>query len=121
MNGTVLFDSNCNLCNGLVRFIKRKDIRNRFRFVSLKSEEGRRILLAAGLPEYETGTAVYIDERQFHLRSSAVLHILKNIDGTWKILYVFIFIPAFIRDFIYRFIANNRHRFYGKNDSYLIN
>jgi len=89
--------------------------------MSLQSEKGRGVLLAAGLPEYETGTAVYIAEGQFYLRSSAVFHILKDIGGAWKILFVFIIIPPFIRNFIYRFIANNRYRLFGKNDSCEVN
>ena len=117
MKGIVLFDGICNLCNGLVLFIKKRDKRNRFRFVTLQSEEGRGMLLEAGLPETDSDTAIYKKDGQFYLRSSAVLHILKDLGGTWKILYVFIIIPPFIRDFFYRLIAHNRYRLFGKRES----
>lgn len=117
MNGTVIFDSKCNLCNGLVSFIKKRDKSKRFHFVSLQSEEGRGMLLEAGLPETDSDTAIYKKDGQFYLRSSAVLHILKDIGGTWKTLYVFIIIPPFIRDFFYRLIAHNRYRLFGKRDT----
>lgn len=117
MNGTVLFDGNCNLCNGLVSFIKKRDNRKSFHLVSLQSEEGRGVLLASGLRETDSDTAVYIKNGRTFLRSSAVLNILKDLGGTWKILYVFIIIPPFIRDFFYRLIAHNRYRLFGKRDS----
>ncbi|HRP80741.1 MAG TPA: DCC1-like thiol-disulfide oxidoreductase family protein, partial [Flavobacteriales bacterium] len=34
----LLFDGVCNLCNGLVQFIARRDRRNRFRFIPLQSD-----------------------------------------------------------------------------------
>jgi predicted DCC family thiol-disulfide oxidoreductase YuxK len=117
MNGTVLFDGNCNLCNGLVSFIKKRDTRNRFHFVSLQSEEGKGVLLTSGLPENDSDTAVYIKDGRTFLRSSAVLHILKDLGGTLKLLYIFIIIPPIIRDFIYRLIAHNRYRLFGKRDA----
>jgi hypothetical protein len=71
----------------------------------------------ASSSEFTLKTAIYKKEGQFYLRSSAVLHILKDLGGTWKILYVFIIIPPFIRDFVYRLIAHNRYRFFGKRES----
>jgi predicted DCC family thiol-disulfide oxidoreductase YuxK len=117
MKGTVLFDGICNLCNGLVQFIKKRDKRKRFHFVALQSEEGRGVLLSSGLPETDSDTAVYIKDGQTYLRSSAVLHILKDVGGAWKILYVFIIIPPIIRDFLYRLIAHSRYQLFGKRDS----
>jgi predicted DCC family thiol-disulfide oxidoreductase YuxK len=34
----------------------------------------------------------------------------------WKLFYVFILVPAFIRDFLYDIIAKNRYRWFGKRD-----
>jgi len=72
------------------------------------------MLIATGLPLSETDTAVYMREEKYYLRSSAVLNILKDLGGFWRILYVFIIIPAFIRDFIYRLIARNRYLIFGR-------
>ncbi len=42
--GTILFDGVCNLCNGLVQIILKRDRHNRFQFASLQSDAGRDIL-----------------------------------------------------------------------------
>jgi predicted DCC family thiol-disulfide oxidoreductase YuxK len=117
MNGTVLFDSSCKLCTGLIRFIKRRDNNNRFLLVSLQSEEGKGVLQEAGLSETDSNTAVYIRDGRTFLRSSAVLNILKDLGGYWKLLFAFIIIPSIIRDFIYRLIASNRYIIFGRRDS----
>jgi len=110
VSGTVLYDSECALCNSQVRFIHRRDRRKSFRFVALQSEEGRSMLLDAGLPPDELDTVVYAKEGEHLLRSSAVLGILNDLGGAWRLLPVFGIIPASIRDFFYRLVARNRHR-----------
>jgi len=111
MSGTVLYDSSCNLCNSQVRFIRRRDRNNRFRFVPLQSEEGKEMLHHAGLPDGESDTVVYQKSGRHYLRSSAVLSILKDLGGGWRLLYPLVIIPSFIRDSIYRLVARNRHHF----------
>jgi len=88
-----------------------------FRFVSLQSEEGKDILQLAGLTQYKQDTVIYITEQGIYTRSTAVLHILKNLGTGWNLLYVFIIIPPFIRDYIYRIVARNRYRLSGRGDS----
>ncbi|MDZ7634877.1 MAG: DCC1-like thiol-disulfide oxidoreductase family protein [Bacteroidales bacterium] len=111
MSGTVLYDGECALCNSQVRFIRKRDRGNLFRFVSLQSEEGRSLLRSAGLPEDEVDTVVYVKEGKDLTRSSAVLGIVSDLGGGWRLLRILGIIPAGIRDFFYRLIARNRHRF----------
>jgi predicted DCC family thiol-disulfide oxidoreductase YuxK len=110
MSGTVLYDSDCDLCNSQVRFIKKRDKGNRFRFVPLQSEEGGDMLREAGLPDNELDTVVYEKSGRHYLRSSAVLSILRDLGGGWRILGSLVIVPAVIRDFFYRLVARNRHR-----------
>jgi len=105
----ILYDSECALCNSQVRFIRRRDRRNVFRFVPLQSEEGKSMLHSAGLSTDELDTVVYAKEDQFLLRSSAVLGILRDLGRGWKLLWSLMIVPAVIRDFFYRLVARNRH------------
>ena len=116
MNGTVIYDGGCNLCNSQVRFLRKLDRKNTLRFVPSESGEGRGVLLAAGLDGAENDTVVYCSRNRYYLRSSAVLNILRDIGRGWQIFYIFIIIPPFIRDFFYRLIARNRFRIYGRRE-----
>jgi predicted DCC family thiol-disulfide oxidoreductase YuxK len=110
MSGTILYDSDCSLCNSQVRFIKKRDRKHLFRFVPLQSDEGIEILHEAGLPASELNTVVYAKSGRHYLRSSAVLGILKDLGGGWRLLRVLAIIPSGIRDFFYNLVARNRHR-----------
>lgn len=117
MKGRILYDSECNLCNRLLSFVRRRDNDGKFIFVPLQSAEGKEMIRLAGLTEGDSDTAVYLAGGRYHLQSGAVLHILKDIGGIWSLLFVFIIIPAFIRDRIYDAVASNRYRLFGKRDA----
>jgi predicted DCC family thiol-disulfide oxidoreductase YuxK len=56
---------------------------------------------------------VYSDG-QFYDRSNAVLKLCKILGGGFYVVLIGYLIPRFIRDGLYRFIANNRYRWFGK-------
>lgn len=117
----VLFDGVCNLCAGAVRFIIRRDRRGhrtRFRFAALQSDVGRRILAEAGTPVPEAGeppeSLILVADGHIHARSGAALRIAARLDGGWPLLAIFLLIPAPLRDLVYRFVARNRYRWFGR-------
>ncbi len=111
MGGTILYDGQCQLCISQVRFITDKAGVERFHPLPVQSDEGKRQLRAAGLSDTEIDTVVYSRNGRYLTRSTAVLHILKDLGGGWQLMYGLIIIPAFIRDFFYSLVARNRHRF----------
>ncbi len=116
MERIVLFDGICNLCNGSVRFILKNDKRKSIKVFSLQSETGKYLLQQAGFPEDRIFTVIYFRGGKYYQRSEAVLQILKDMGGIWRLFYVFIIIPSFIRDFFYNIIARYRYRIFGKRD-----
>jgi predicted DCC family thiol-disulfide oxidoreductase YuxK len=113
----LLFDGGCNLCNGLVKFIVRKDKSGRIQFASLQSDTGKSLLSKAGLGPDSFDTVVYFSGEKTYLRSSAVLNLLRDLGGGWKLFYALKIIPAFIRDLFYNLIAKNRYKLFGKSES----
>ena len=112
----VLFDGVCNFCNGTVNFIMDKDKKRVFKFAALQSEAGQRLLGRFGLKQSDFDTIILIEGERCYERSAAVLRIAKGLGGIWKIFYVLIVIPSFVRDFFYDIIARNRYRWFGRND-----
>lgn len=47
-------------------------------------------------------------------QSDAIIQILKTLGGGFKLVQIFYLIPRFLRDSIYRFIARNRYKIFGK-------
>ena len=110
VSNMILYDGDCALCNSQVRFIRGRDRQKQFLFVPLQSEEGRSMLRSAGLSEDELDTVVYVRDDKYLLRSSAVLGILGDLGGAWRLLTGLRVVPSRLRDFIYSLIAKSRHR-----------
>lgn len=115
--GVVLFDGVCNLCNSSVNWIIDHDKKNEFRFASLQSEYGRRMVQQYNISGNYMDTVVLIKNDRAYLRSAAVLQVLRGIGGIYSLALVFYIFPAFIRDVVYNFIAKNRYRWFGKQES----
>lgn len=116
----ILFDGFCILCNGFVRFIIKRDPGAKFKFASLQSEYGKSLLCKLGLPPNDFNSVVYFKGDSYFLKSSAVLNVLKDLGGFWKLFYVYIIIPEFIRDFFYNIIGKIRYKIFGKRDACMI-
>jgi predicted DCC family thiol-disulfide oxidoreductase YuxK len=101
----------------MVRFVIRWDRKKDILFASLQSETGQDYLRKLGLPADDLNTLVYIKAGKHFIRSTAVLEVLKDMGGFWRLLYIFIIIPVCLRDPVYRLVACMRYRVFGKRDS----
>jgi predicted DCC family thiol-disulfide oxidoreductase YuxK len=109
----VLFDGFCNLCNGTVGFILKNDGKKQFRFVAFQSEAGKKITEFYGISP-ETDSVLLIVEKHVFAESAAVIEIARRLPFPWKTVVIFETIPKKIRDKIYRWIARNRYKWFGK-------
>lgn len=116
----ILFDGLCNLCNGSVQFIIKRDRLEVFKFASLQSEIGQSLLKQYGIQNDKIDSIVYIKDDKCLICSSAVLNILKDLGGIWRLWYGFIIIPKCIRDSAYNAIAKSRYKVFGKRESCMI-
>jgi predicted DCC family thiol-disulfide oxidoreductase YuxK len=116
----VLFDGICNLCNGLVRFIIKRDRTGKFKFASLQSTIGQQWLMKFGLAKNEFESFVLIRDGKYYVKSDAALSMLVGLGGIWKAFYVFKLLPRPVRDFIYSLIAKSRYRIFGRRDVCMI-
>jgi predicted DCC family thiol-disulfide oxidoreductase YuxK len=117
-DAVVLFDGVCNLCNGAVNFIIDRDPSARFRFAALQSTQAAALLGPLGrVPEAEPQSFILVEDGRVYERSSAALRVARRLPGAWKLFYAFVVIPTPIRDVVYRFIARNRYRWFGKAEA----
>jgi predicted DCC family thiol-disulfide oxidoreductase YuxK len=116
----VLFDGVCNLCNGTIQFIIKRDKKKRFRFASLQSDVGQEQLKKNGLSTTSLYSIILIEGDNVYDQSDAALRIAKHLSGIWPVLYSFIVFPKGLRDAVYGFIARNRYRFFGRQDQCML-
>jgi len=116
----IIFDGICNLCCGWIQYLIRKDQTMKFRFASIQSQTGQKLLKSVQENGEMLESIIYLKENKYFRESSAVLEILSDVGGVWKFVVVLKLIPKPIRDKIYQFIANRRYRYFGKRTTCLL-
>ncbi len=116
-NNIILFDGVCKLCNGIVGFTIKRDPKANFRFAALQSERGGMLLKEFGLSSKDFDSFIYIKANNYYVKSTAGLHVLKELGGGWKLAYILIYLPRPVRDYIYDLVARTRYKVFGKLDS----
>ena len=110
----IIFDGICNLCNNLVQFVIKHDKKDMFRFVPLQSGKAKQIISCFDEIIKNSDSVILFHNNRFFIKSDAALEIANILNYPWKVFYFFRFIPKFIRDWIYEFIAQNRYQWFGK-------
>ncbi|WP_151732998.1 thiol-disulfide oxidoreductase DCC family protein ['Paenibacillus yunnanensis' Narsing Rao et al. 2020] len=116
----VLIDGVCHLCQAIVRFIIPRDPHGHIRFASLQSESGRSFLKAGGLSESELSTVVVVENGRYYTESAAALRIARRLRPPWPLAYLLAAVPAPLRDAVYRLVAKNRYRWFGRDEQCLV-
>jgi predicted DCC family thiol-disulfide oxidoreductase YuxK len=122
-NSVVLYDGVCGLCNWLVQFVLKRDLRGRFRFASLESPFAAKILTKYGVDSADLDTmCTVLDYDQpgesLAVRSDAAVAVLLELGGIWHSSAMLLrVLPRSLRDWGYDLIARNRYRMFGKYDS----
>ncbi len=113
----ILFDGVCNLCTHSVQFVIQRDAKQQFRFASIQSDLGQKVLQQYGLSTTKINTVVLLNNNQIYTHSTAALHIAQHLGGLWQLASLALWIPAPLRDIVYTFVAQNRYRWFGKQES----
>jgi predicted DCC family thiol-disulfide oxidoreductase YuxK len=112
----IYFDGVCNLCTQVVQFVLQRNKKKHLYFASLQSESGQKLCAENKFNNQDFDSFIFYDNGSIFTKSKAALKVARELDGIWPILYVFMIIPAFIRDYVYNVIAKNRYRWFGKKE-----
>lgn len=115
----VLFDGVCNYCNSWVNFAIRNDREARLRFATLQSATGQELKAKYGVAP-GTDSVILIDNEKAYTYSNAALRIAKYLRWPAKAIYALLIIPAFIREPVYKWIARNRYKWFGKKEECMV-
>ena len=107
----VFFDGDCGFCQRWVQLVVKHDHDGRaFRFAPRKGETFRSLVAAERREALPPSILVLTSDGRILWRSSAVLHILEQLGGGWRLMAaVGRMVPTGIREVIYRFVARVRH------------
>lgn len=111
----VFFDGVCGLCNGFIDFLFMEDQARLYKVATLQGQTAQE-KLSASLTK-NLATLVVLRNGQTLTKSDAVLSVLEDLGGLFKVLSLFRALPKTLRDFIYTLIATNRYKIFGIKES----
>jgi len=112
----LLYDGVCALCNGVVRFLLKRDGEGMFRFAPLESGVARELM---GDSASMDGVVLVTDAlgpgQRVYRRSDAVAEALRLLGGGWNALgRGLAVIPRTVREVGYGIVARVRYRVFGR-------
>lgn len=116
----VVFDGVCVLCSGWVRFLSRVDRAGRYRFAAMQGGTGRALLMQHGLDPDDPVSFLLVRGDTAWTDSDAIVQVLAGLGGVWRLVHAMRLVPRALRDPIYRWIARNRYRWFGRYDRCMV-
>ena len=118
----LLYDGVCGLCNGVVRFLIRRDERDRLRYAPLQSNLGREVLARFGIHTFPDGmvlvTGALTPKEGLYQRSDAAAESLQLLGQPWRLLgRILAMVPHPLRNWGYGIVARFRYRLFGRYDT----
>ncbi|HMZ46530.1 MAG TPA: thiol-disulfide oxidoreductase DCC family protein [Chitinophagaceae bacterium] len=115
----IMFDGVCNYCNKMVNFCIKHDKKKKLHYTSLQSNTGMSLISYYNIPK-SIDSIILIDESKVYYYSDAALKIARHLNPPIRFIYIFKFIPTFLRDALYKWVAKNRYKWFGKKDTCMI-
>lgn len=113
----IVFDAMCVLCSANAQFVLKNDRAGRFRLASMQNEVGAALYRRSGIDPADPDSLIIVDGDHVLRDSDAVLAIYSGLGWPWKVVAVLRLVPRFIRDPVYRLIAKNRYRIFGRRET----
>jgi predicted DCC family thiol-disulfide oxidoreductase YuxK len=113
----IVFDALCLLCSANARFILRHDQRGHFRLAAMQSEVGTALYRRFGIDPTDPETLILVAGDRALRDSDAVLAIWSGLGWPWRAAAIARIVPAALRDPLYRWVARNRYRWFGRRET----
>lgn len=111
----IFFDGVCGLCNGFVDFVISADKKNKFLFSPLQSDFAQKEL-PKEMTQDLTSVVLLKNGKSFS-KSEAVLEVLNDLGGIWKLSAVGKLLPIRVSNKVYDLVAQNRYKLFGKKET----
>jgi predicted DCC family thiol-disulfide oxidoreductase YuxK len=114
-DSVIVFDGVCMLCSRWVDFVLRRDLHRRYKFAAMQTASGRALLIEHGIDPDDPLSFLLLEDKKGYTDTDAIVRILRSFGPGWKFIALLVsIVPRFVRDPLYRWIARNRYRLFGR-------
>ena len=110
----IVFDAECVLCSLNARFVLRHDRHGHFRLASMQGAVGAALYRRFGIDPADPEMLIVVTGDEALRDSTAILAIWSGLGWPWRALTILRLAPRALRDPLYRLVARNRYRLFGK-------
>ncbi len=119
-DGLMVFDGVCNFCSGTVRLVTFMDPEGLISFSPIQSAYGQILCRDAGVDPDDPTTFLFFDRGRAVQASDAMAALAARLNRPWRWLRFITLAPRPLRDGVYRWIAVNRYRLFGKRTTCMV-
>jgi len=112
----IIFDSACMLCTKSINFLLDHEKEKEFVFTPLNGEFAKNLNIGDKYKYPIPDSIILHHEGKVYVESTAVLKACQWLKSPYKHLKFLLWVPSFIRNFVYRIIAKNRYKWFGTHD-----
>ena len=116
----IVFDGECVFCSAFFRFMLRHDQHESFSYTTAQSPLGQGLYAALNLPLTEFETNLVVVDGVIYQRLDAFAAAMAQLGYPWRVLVLCCYLPIWLKDAIYKPIARNRYRIFGRYDTCMI-
>ena len=115
VDSVIVFDGVCMLCSRWVDFVLRRDLHGRYKFAAMQTASGRALLIEHGIDPDDPLSFLLLENKKGYTDTDAIVRIRRSFGPGWKSIAVLVsIVPRFVRDPLYRWMARNRYRMFGR-------
>jgi predicted DCC family thiol-disulfide oxidoreductase YuxK len=113
----IVFDAECVLCSANAQFVLRHDRGHHFRLASMQGDVGTALYKRFGMDPANPDSLILVQCGELLRDSSALLAIYSALGWPWRATSALYLVPRLLRDPVYRWIARNRYRLFGRRQT----
>lgn len=113
----IVFDGDCVFCSANAQFVLRHDRRHHFRLAAMQGEVGTALYRRFAMDPKSPDSMIVVTGDRVERDSDGVLAIYAGLGWPWRAFALLRLVPRFVRDPVYRWIARNRYRLFGRREA----
>jgi predicted DCC family thiol-disulfide oxidoreductase YuxK len=115
--GAIVFmDGDCALCTRGARLIAKLDRAGEFRICPIQTPLGQAVMRHYGLDPEDPESWLYLADGKAYTSIDGMIRAGRRMGGWGRLLTVLTILPRPAQDWLYRRLARNRYRLFGRTD-----
>jgi predicted DCC family thiol-disulfide oxidoreductase YuxK len=115
-----VYDGQCFLCHRAIQIILNNDKHNVVKFLRIQDDSAKQIFEKLNYDWEKDETVFLILNGEYFTHSDFTIELSRYLKFPYRLFSVIKIVPRKIRNIVYRWIANNRYKWFGKSETCII-